>query len=96
MSHVEHPVFVSRDGRRRRRARWIGRALAGTLAAWLVAVGIGAAGFLWMPPMTPVQAARGPLTAPRLLQVRVLRTYAHRAVPIARHVGPRQTKLDRE
>jgi hypothetical protein len=95
-SDDEKAVFVSPDGRRRRRARWLGRALAGSLAAWLVAVGIGAAGFLRMPPLAPVHLARVPITELKLIQARAPRAHAHSAVAIARRVRPHQAKLDRE
>lgn len=45
----EHPVFVTRDGRPRRRPRWIARGLAAAMVAWLAAVVIGATGFFGLP-----------------------------------------------
>ena len=54
----EAPVFVAADGRVRARSRWLGRALAIALAAWLAAVVAGGTGFTSLPPLPTHVAAR--------------------------------------
>jgi hypothetical protein len=49
----ERPVFVSADGRRGTAVRWLGRAIAGALAAWLMIVVIGGCGGFAFPVLTP-------------------------------------------
>lgn len=48
----ERPVFVTPDGRHRRAPRWVARAVATALVAWVAAVLAGGTGFGALPPLS--------------------------------------------
>ena len=65
----EHPVFVTRDGRPRRRPRWIGRGLAALMVGWLAAVVIGASGFFGLPTLPAARTLLAQRHQPAVVRV---------------------------
>jgi hypothetical protein len=57
-------VFVTADGRPRRRPRWVGRVLGTLMGVWVAAVFAGALGFLQMPPIGHLHSMSRQIVAP--------------------------------
>jgi hypothetical protein len=86
----DRPVFVTPDGRPRRRPRWLARAAVALMAGWLAAIATGAAGFLQMPPLPHAQMRLAAAPA------RVLAPRHHGRLAVVRHSRPRPRDAERE
>jgi hypothetical protein len=86
----ERPVFVTPDGRPRRRPRWLARAAVALMAGWLAAIGAGAAGFLQMPPLRHAQQLAAAPTAT------VLAPHRHARRAVVRHARHWPRRSERE
>jgi hypothetical protein len=78
----EKPVFVTPDGRPRRRPRWLGRLVGLVLAAWVISVVVGASGFATVPALrsAPLPHLAGPRSHGSTLRLARLRDHRHHVI----------------